>query len=57
MSNLIHWLEYLNGAKDQPPPHFPTRHAWWLLAIWWLFLLLLIAAFSGQSSRFIYIDF
>jgi hypothetical protein len=57
MKSLIHWLEYLNGAQDQPPSHFPLRHAWWLLAVWWLFLLLLIASFSGQSSKFIYIDF
>ena len=51
-------LEYLGGVTEQAP-------AWWLRGtqasivwgIWWALLILLTLLFSGQSSKFIYIDF
>ena len=58
--NLLAWatqlLEYLGGAKDQPPPGFPALPAvaW---GLWWGGLALLVYVFCGQSSKFIYIDF
>lgn len=51
-------LEYLGGEQDEPPPGFPIRlQAWWFWAAWWGALTILIYVFSGQSSKFIYIDF
>lgn len=51
-------LEYLGGERDEPPAGFPISLGNWVFwAIWWGALALLIFAFSGQSSKFIYIDF
>ena len=49
-------LEYLGGALDEPPegmrPLSPLA-----LGILWGLLLCAILVFSGQTSKFIYIDF
>jgi hypothetical protein len=55
---LIAVLEYLGGERDEPPDGFSVTLAhWWFWGIWWAVLLLLILVFSGQTSKFIYIDF
>ena len=51
-------LEYIGGVIDDPPP----RWAGWMRSPWlwgfcWAALTLLILAFSGQTTKFIYIDF
>ena len=51
-------LDFVGGVRSE----LPTRAFSWLNSpivwgIWWAILALLILAFSGQSSRFIYIDF
>jgi len=51
------WLEYLEGASGKAPALFRGRAGWLATAAWWVLLLCLIAAFSGQSSKFIYVDF
>ncbi|HLN03153.1 MAG TPA: hypothetical protein VK335_27935 [Bryobacteraceae bacterium] len=51
-------FEYASGVTDDPPPRgqsWMRSPLWW--GIWWAILILLIVAFSGQSSKFIYIDF
>lgn len=51
-------LEYVGGARDEPPPGFHIALGnWWFWAIWWGIMALAIYVFSGQSSKFIYIDF
>jgi hypothetical protein len=51
-------LEYLGGEQDQPPSGFPITISNWIFwGLWWGALALLIFLFSGQSSKFIYIDF
>jgi uncharacterized membrane protein YdjX (TVP38/TMEM64 family) len=51
-------MEYLGGAQDEPPPGFPASFAnAWFWGLWWGILVCLIFIFSGQSSKFIYIDF
>jgi hypothetical protein len=53
-----HALEYLAGEQDDPPPLFPiTLGAWWFWAAWWAAMAVLIYMYSGQSSKFIYINF
>jgi len=51
-------LDYLGGASDDLPPESP---GWMRGPLWrgacWAVLILLIVVFSGQSSKFIYIDF
>jgi hypothetical protein len=58
----INWLkqvlDYLGGAEDGPPadsPGFLTSPIF--LGIWWGALIILVVLFSGQTSKFIYIDF
>jgi len=52
------FLEYLAGEKDAPPAGFPVALCNFLFwGIWWSILVLIIYVFSGQSSKFIYIDF
>ena len=51
-------VEYLGGERDEPPPGLPVSLGnWFFWAIWWGALALVIFVFSGQSSKFIYIDF
>jgi hypothetical protein len=58
MSNIKAILEYLGGVTEEVP--FEWLHQlggpiWW--GIWWAALILLVLSFSGQTSKFIYIDF
>jgi hypothetical protein len=55
----IQWaFEYLGGERDEAPAGLPISLGNWVFwAIWWGALALLIFVFSGQSSKFIYIDF
>jgi hypothetical protein len=51
-------LEYLGGVTEQPPgPRlgWMQEPIWW--GVWWAVLILLTLCFSGQTSKFIYIDF
>ena len=51
-------LEYLAGERDDAPPGFPvTLGMWWFWAAWWAAMVIVVYVFSGQSSKFIYIDF
>jgi hypothetical protein len=55
---LQHVLEYLAGEVDAPPDGFPLNLSnvlFW--GLWWGALATIIYIFSGQSSKFIYIDF
>jgi hypothetical protein len=59
---MLLWLrelfDYLGGAADRPPPGFPEvlkGPLFW--GTWWALLAVLIVLFSGQTSKFIYIDF
>lgn len=59
--NTVLWLkrlcEYLGGEADEPPAGFPLPLRSPLWGLWWGLLAGAIAAFCGQSSKFIYIDF
>ncbi len=51
-------MDYLGGVNED----LPVESLAWMRSplfwgLWWAVLVLLIAAFSGQSSKFIYIDF
>ena len=49
-------LEYLGGAQDELDWMPPLSNSWfWGLV--WTALCTLIYVFSGQNSKFIYIDF
>jgi hypothetical protein len=51
-------LEYLGGVTERPPgPRLSWMQGpiWW--GLWWAALILLTLCFSGQTSKFIYIDF
>jgi hypothetical protein len=51
-------LDFLGGVNDSPPEGAPRLLRNPLLrGLWWALLLILIAIFSGQTSKFIYIDF
>ena len=61
MSKLL-WLkevlDYLGGVVDSPPADAPRILSQPIFrGLWWALLLILIVIFSGQTSRFIYIDF
>jgi hypothetical protein len=55
-------VEYLAGERDleqvQDAPKFLTgQNEWIIRCAVWAVAVLLIYAFSGQTSKFIYIDF
>jgi hypothetical protein len=56
VSWLKTWLEYIGGVVEAPPegsrPLSPL-----VLGLLWGLLLCAILVFSGQTSKFIYIDF
>lgn len=54
---LKHAIEYLGGSRDAPPPGLGPSPGSPLWGLWWGLLSALILLFSGQSSKFIYIDF
>ena len=49
--------EYLEGAREEPPPGLEKLASPWLQGLWWGVLAGAILLFSGQTSKFIYIDF
>jgi hypothetical protein len=49
--------EYLEGARDELPAGFERLAAPWIVGLWWGLLAAAILLFSGQTSKFIYIDF
>ena len=57
LSNMRAILEYLGGAQDEGPFVLPARYQTLIRCTVWIFSIVLIYFFSGQSSKFIYIDF
>ena len=58
LSDVKALFEYLGGVAEELPPSGPAwlqGPIWW--GIWWAILVLLTLSFSGQTSKFIYIDF
>jgi hypothetical protein len=51
-----HWLEYIGGARDLPPTPAAQLPSWFW-GVWWALLITVACVFSGQASKFIYIDF
>jgi hypothetical protein len=54
---MKHAFEYFGGSRDDPPPGMLPAPGSPLWGLWWGLLSALILLFSGQSSKFIYIDF
>jgi hypothetical protein len=55
---ILQAIEYLGGERDEAPAGFPIAVSnWWFWSAWWGVLAVLILIFSGQSSKFIYVDF
>ena len=57
LTTLRAGIEYLSGERDEAP--VAMSGSWTMLArcLVWVLAMVLIYAFSGQSSKFIYIDF
>lgn len=57
----LQWItavaEYLGGALDEPPAGFRLALDSAIWAVWWALLVVLLMLFSGQTSKFIYVDF
>ncbi len=49
--------EYLEGAREEPPKGLQKLASPWVRGLWWGLLAAAILLFSGQTSKFIYIDF
>lgn len=50
-------LEKLGGSRELSPESFQRPFVRLLYGLWWGLLIAMIAVFSGQTSKFIYIDF
>lgn len=50
-------IEFLAGERDESPVWLQSICGWALRCCLWAATIVLIYAFSGQSSKFIYIDF
>jgi hypothetical protein len=57
LTNFRATLEYLAGERDDTPGFLSGRFEWVARCAVWMLAILLIYAFCGQSSKFIYIDF
>lgn len=51
------WSDYLSGTTDESPDDRKVPISSPLWGVWWGVLIVIIYIFSGQSSKFIYIDF
>jgi hypothetical protein len=51
------WLEGLGGAARWPSFGVSPQTAALIRGLWWLLLLLLVAAFAGRATKFVYVDF
>ena len=49
--------EYLEGARDEAPVVCRWLASPWIQGLWWGLLAGAILLFSGQTSKFIYVDF
>jgi hypothetical protein len=50
-------LEILGGAEALPERLAKRRGAGVALGAWWAFLFLLVLAFAGRATKFVYVDF
>jgi hypothetical protein len=57
LSTFRSTLEYLGGERDDAPAFLAGRFGVVARCAVWVLAIALIYAFSGQSSKFIYIDF
>ncbi|HEY1170533.1 MAG TPA: hypothetical protein VGH19_04110 [Verrucomicrobiae bacterium] len=57
MRKIKEALEYLGGARDLPPEGQGPALDSLFWGVWWFLMLVVILHYSGQSSKFIYIDF
>lgn len=57
ISNFVSAIEYLAGERDDCPSFLRGRIGLLMRCLTWVLAILLIYSFSGQSSKFIYIDF
>jgi hypothetical protein len=55
--SVLRCMEFIGGQTDVAPVAFLNRRRWILRTISWCVAIVLIYAFCGQSSKFIYIDF
>jgi hypothetical protein len=54
---LARALEVLGGAEPLPPWLATRRGAGLVLGAWWACLFLLVLAFAGRATKFVYVDF
>jgi hypothetical protein len=57
LNRLLEAIESFSGERDNAPPFLARGSAMAIQCLVWIVWVLLIYAFSGQSSKFIYIDF
>jgi hypothetical protein len=57
MASFMAICEYLQGAREELPPGLQVLTSPWVRGLWWGLLAGSILLFSGQTSKFIYIDF
>jgi len=57
LTTLRATFEYLGGERDDPPSFLAGRFLTAARCAVWVLAIVLIYAFCGQSSKFIYIDF
>jgi len=57
ISQVRDGIEYLCGERDHAPEFLKGRWTWLARCVVWAVAIVVIYAFCGQSSKFIYIDF
>ena len=57
ISTVYKTLEFIAGETDEPPVFLQNQPMWLLRSVTWCLAIVLIYAFCGQASKFIYIDF
>jgi hypothetical protein len=54
---LAQWLEVLGGSRPLPAWLESRTGIGIARGCWWLALLLLVWAFAGRATKFVYVDF
>ncbi len=56
-SKVAAWLEVAGGARPLPKELGGRLDVAFIIGIWWLVLIVVVVVFSGQNTKFLYVDF
>jgi K+-transporting ATPase A subunit len=57
LARLREWFQMLGGCTPLPAIWLSSIRVQVAIGVWWIILFLILTAFIGRSTKFIYVDF